>query len=172
MSYIENNLRNEENIEFTTQNSKIAHTYYVLLSIVLIAIFPLGMHFWLTDAEKSLSLYTSRSLQISTAVLIVPAILGVCMLISLFIRLKNTEAAITNKKTIMKKGFFTTIVDEIPHSKLQGISVKQTFFGRIFNYGNVYLTGSGFSKCDILNIKKPQDFKNELNRIFEEDEES
>jgi uncharacterized membrane protein YdbT with pleckstrin-like domain len=171
MAYIENNLRNDEHIEFVTQNSKIAHTYYVLLCVMLIAIFPLGMHFWLSNAEKALSIYTSRSLQMTTSVLMIPAVLGASMLISLAVRLKNTEAAITNKKTIAKKGFFTTIVDEIPHTKLQSISVKQTFFGRIFNYGNVYLTGNGFARCDILNIKRPQDFKNELNRLFDEEED-
>lgn len=171
MSYIDNNLRLEEYVEFKARNSIIAHTSYVLLSLILITILPLGVIYWLTEAERMLSLYSSKSLQISIATLSIPALLGFFMLITLFVKRKTTESAITNKKTISKKGFFSIIVDEIPHSQLQGISVKQTFFGRIFNYGNIYLSGYGFSKCNIINIKDPQGFKRELNRLFEEEAE-
>lgn len=172
MSYITDNLNIDENIEYKGVSSKTANSFFIVLSMVLISILPIGYKFWLSDAEKKLSSYTSQGLMISLIMMAIPAFIGVLMLIFLFLKIKYTEAVITNKRTLLRTGVLSRNIIEIPHSRLQSIQVRQPLLGRIFNYGDVYLAGSNLSlRTKIEGIKNPENFRLELNRAFTESEE-
>lgn len=171
MSYIEKNIRADENIEYRAINSRVSHSFSLIISFLLISILPLGIFYWLTDAEKQLSLYYSHSLKLSLLILSIPAVIGILILFLLFFRLKYTEAIITNKRTINSKGFFSIDITEIPHTKLESIQIKQSFFGRLLNFGDVILTGSGFVITKISRIKDPENFRRELGRAFEDEDD-
>lgn len=172
MSYIINNLQIEESVEFKSINSKTANAFFILLSLSLISILPFGYQYWLTEAEKKIAPYSSQSFIISIAVLIIPALIGILMLIVLWAKIKYTEAVITNKRTIIRTGVFSRTIIEIPHSRLETIQVTQSFFGRIFNYGDVFLAGSNIAlKNKISSIKNPESFRLELNRALCDQEE-
>ncbi len=75
---------------------------------------------------------------------------------------KFSEVAVTSQRVISKKGFFSRSVVEYPIKKIETINVSQTFTGRIFNYGNVTITGTGNNNLLIENIKDPEEFKKHL----------
>ena len=52
-------------------------------------------------------------------------------------RYKTTELAVTDKRGIEKYGVFNTICDERNLTKIENITVEQSFFGKLFDYGTV-----------------------------------
>lgn len=167
MSYITDNLHIEESVEFKSINSKTANAFFIFLSIGLMSILPIGYQYWITAAEKKISPYSSQGFLISLSVLSIPMIIGLLMMLFLFLKIKYTEAVITNKRTIIRKGVFSRTIIEIPHTRLESIQVTQSFLGRIFNYGDVYLAGSNLAlRNKISSIKNPENFRLELNRAF------
>jgi uncharacterized membrane protein YdbT with pleckstrin-like domain len=88
-------------------------------------------------------------------------ILGLGMLLTLIntviaiIEYFYTEVAVTNKRVLAKKGILHRKSIEILLSQLEGVSVDQTFFGRILGYGTLVLTGSGGTKENFGSISMP-----------------
>lgn len=74
------------------------------------------------------------------------------------IRFKNVELAITNKRIVGKVGVFNTKTLDAPLNKVQNVSEKQTFFGKLFNYSTVTInTAAGEFAFDC--IKSGAQFK-------------
>ena len=78
-----------------------------------------------------------------------------------------TELAVTNKKVISKTGLISRDTIEILHSKVEGVRVQQGLFGRLMNYGDVIITGTGISHTPIRGIKDPVAFRNAFLEINE-----
>lgn len=66
---------------------------------------------------------------------------------SIFTLLKffTTEFAVTNQRIIIKHGILSKNVDEAPLNKVHNISLRQSVFGRMLNYGTLVVqTGATF----------------------------
>lgn len=86
--------------------------------------------------------------------LFIPTIKAIIYTVKFF----NTELAVTNKRVVGKVGVFNTSALDAPLNKIQNVSVKQTLFGKIFNFGQVRLdTAAG--KFDFYAIKGADSFK-------------
>jgi hypothetical protein len=69
----------------------------------------------------------------------------------------HTELVLTNRRLIFKRGVFNIKAKDIPLPKVKGVSVQVTFWGRIFNWGVVYIdTEYGTMK---YKIQDAEDFK-------------
>lgn len=74
------------------------------------------------------------------------------------IRFTHVELAITNKRIVGKVGVFNTMSLDAPLNKIQNVSDKQTFFGKIFNYSTINInTAAGEYTFDC--IKSGAQFK-------------
>lgn len=76
-----------------------------------------------------------------------------------------TEIAITDKRVIYKTGFISRATDEMPLSKIENIEVSQSILGRIFNYGNVDVRGTGSGGIGpekLHRIAAPLEFRNHV----------
>ncbi len=76
-----------------------------------------------------------------------------------------TEIAITDKRVIYKTGFISRSTDEMPLTKVENIEVSQSILGRLLDYGNVDVrgTGSGGIGPDKLRqITAPLAFRNHV----------
>ena len=74
------------------------------------------------------------------------------------IRFTHVELAITNKRIVGKVGVFNTKSLDAPLNKIQNVSDKQTFFGKIFNYSTINInTAAGEYTFDC--IKSGAQFK-------------
>jgi uncharacterized membrane protein YdbT with pleckstrin-like domain len=86
-------------------------------------------------------------------------VVGVVFLVIAWIRVRSTEVAITNRRVIAKFGFIKRHTVEINLDKVEALKVEQGFWGRILNYGTIYISGAGTSVAPIPDIADPLVFR-------------
>jgi uncharacterized membrane protein YdbT with pleckstrin-like domain len=99
-------------------------------------------------------------------------VIGLGLLANAAIIKSSTEFAVTNKRVIAKSGFIVRKTIELNLSKVEGLRVDQGIFGRIFNYGEVTVNGTGVGKAPFKFIAKPLELRKAVNLEFEKIEES
>lgn len=55
--------------------------------------------------------------------------------------MQTTELVVTNLRIIAKTGILTVITLEMDRRRVAGVTVYQTFWGRLWGYGNIYIQG-------------------------------
>lgn len=83
-----------------------------------------------------------------------------------FLSLFMTERIITNKRVVYKEGILSIHTDELKNDKIEGIEVRQTILGRIFNYGDIIFSGIGASKVIFRNIDNPIEIKKKMDELL------
>jgi uncharacterized membrane protein YdbT with pleckstrin-like domain len=76
-----------------------------------------------------------------------------------------TEIAITDKRLIDKTGFISRSTDEMPLAKVENIEVSQSILGRLLDYGNVDVRGTGsggIGSSKLRQIAAPLAFRNHV----------
>lgn len=76
-----------------------------------------------------------------------------------WIERKTTDLVTTDKRVIAKSGWISRSVVEQRLAKVDAIKVHQSMIGRMFDYGTIYISGSGSSGAPIRNIARPLEFK-------------
>ncbi len=79
----------------------------------------------------------------------------------------STELAITDKRLIAKYGLLSTHSIEIRFDKIETVRVTQGLIGKIFNYGDIVVTGTGSTFDPIRSIANPLAFRLALNQAME-----
>jgi uncharacterized membrane protein YdbT with pleckstrin-like domain len=72
----------------------------------------------------------------------------------------TTEIAATDRRIIYKRGFVRRITIEMNMDKVESIDVHQSILGRIFNYGDIVVRGTGTGLEPLRMIEKPIAFRN------------
>lgn len=151
MSYVMNNLLKDEQICYQTRVHKIIFARPIFLTLIAIAFF------------------IGAAVNKNNSFLWFFLILGAFFVIMLitdgiysWIAFVTSEFAITNKRVLIKVGFFRHHTVELVLSKVEGIGVDQGIIGRIFNYGSIIVTGTGGTKEPFKNIENPLNFRKEV----------
>lgn len=71
----------------------------------------------------------------------------------------SSEFVITNKRIIMKTGLIRRQTFEINLSRVESVEVRQTVMGRIFNYGDIIIIGTGGSRGTFSCLADPITFR-------------
>lgn len=141
MSYVEANLLNGEKVE---QVSRLHWKVYIAPVFLAVCFFALGIVALLSNYK------------------IIGSILFVfsgLLVYAPYIIVNNSEFAVTNKRVIIKVGILRTRSLELFLSKIEGITVNQSVFGNMFNFGDIVITGSGGTKEMFSGIQSPLDFR-------------
>jgi len=109
------------------------------------------------------SLFAGKEAHSAGAFLAVLFLVAVVLLIWPFIARRSTELAITDKRLIAKYGLLSTHSIEIRFDKIETVRVSQGIMGRIFNYGDIIVTGTGSTFDPIKNISNAMRFRTALN---------
>lgn len=80
----------------------------------------------------------------------------------------TTELAVTNRRVIAKYGLITRKTIELNLKKVESLSVEQGIMGRIFDFGNIIIGGTGGKKSPIKYITAPLEFRKKVNEQIEE----
>jgi len=88
---------------------------------------------------------------------------ALALLVWPFIARRSTELAITDKRLIAKYGVLSTHSIEIRFDKIETVRVSQGIFGRLLNYGDIVVTGTGSTFDPIRNIGSAMRFRTALN---------
>ncbi len=93
--------------------------------------------------------------------------LSLALLLSAWIQTKTTELAVTNKRVIAKYGLISRQTIELNLNKIEGLNVNQGVTGRIFNFGDVIINGTGGKQSPIKYIARPLTFRKTVNEAIE-----
>ena len=110
---------------------------------------------WSMAHGYALAILTSAFALLTPVAIVLPLII----LGTLYLIRKTTEMAVTNRRVIIKTGLISRSTTELRLAKVESVSLDQGIEGRILNYGNVVVTGSGSSKIVMKNARDPLAFR-------------
>ena len=149
MSYIKNNLKNNEKLIFQSSQSIKSLFFWLFifgfLGVLLFLLKGLTIVMGVSSCGYSLHL--------------------IYFSVFLFFVIKNlityftTEYGITSTRVISKEGLIRRDIEEISLSSIESINVSQTIIGRLLNYGNIIISGRGTSKVVFRDIDKVVDVR-------------
>lgn len=105
-----------------------------------------------------------------TIVLLIGLVMLVRFLIRMFrlvISMISSEFAITNKRCVIKTGLFRIHVADLNLDKCEGATFSQTLWGRILNFGTIFVTTGGMSNS-FWGVDRPCQLRNRISEIVEE----
>ena len=124
----------------------------------------------LSDGEEVRALFklhwVARIWLIDWIVLAIPT-LGITLLLALWewLKLRNIEQGVTNKRVILKRGIISRKTEEMKVSSIETVEIIQGVMGRIFGYGNIKVTGRGLSDLLFIKINNPMDVKRKIESV-------
>jgi uncharacterized membrane protein YdbT with pleckstrin-like domain len=86
-------------------------------------------------------------------------LVGIFIWIREMVRLATTEFLVTNRRIVLKQGFFTVHVDEVTLNSIEGAHIDQSLLGRLFNYGRLTIRGSGDTHLLFPTMADPGKFR-------------
>jgi uncharacterized membrane protein YdbT with pleckstrin-like domain len=92
-------------------------------------------------------------------------IIGAVLLIEHWWRQFTTEVAVTDRRIIYKIGFIKRRTVEMHMDKVESVDVDQTVVGRIFNYGDITIRGTGETMERLRMIDHPLEFRNHVTAV-------
>ncbi|MEO7066473.1 MAG: PH domain-containing protein [Rhodanobacter sp.] len=100
-----------------------------------------------------------------------PAALAVAILTILvagyqWLWLRGIEQAVTNRRVVRKTGIVSRETTELRLASIETVDLRQSFWGRIFGYGNVEITGRGETAMVLDRIAHPIEVKREIEGAY------
>jgi uncharacterized membrane protein YdbT with pleckstrin-like domain len=77
----------------------------------------------------------------------------------------TTEIAVTDRRIIVKTGFVSRKTSEIHMDKVESVEVEQSILGRILDYGNVVVRGTGAGLEPIPMVAAPLQLRNHITGV-------
>jgi uncharacterized membrane protein YdbT with pleckstrin-like domain len=79
-----------------------------------------------------------------------------------FVELMTSEFAVTTSRLIFKVGLIARYTTELLLSKVESIGVTQSLLGRVLNYGDLTVTGTGGAREVFRRVADPIGFRNHV----------
>ena len=86
-------------------------------------------------------------------------IIGIVIFVMMMVRKWSTEIAVTTHRFVEKQGLFTLKTFEVALPNIEGVSVMQSFWGRLLGYGHLRIEGTGVDHVDLPDIADPISFR-------------
>ena len=77
-----------------------------------------------------------------------------------FVELMTSEFAVTSTRLIFKVGLIARYTTELLLAKVESIGVTQGLLARVFNYGDLTVTGTGGAREVFRRVRDPIGFRN------------
>lgn len=99
--------------------------------------------------------------------------LGVLKFAQMLVIKITTEVAVTTTRLIYKRGLVARYVGEMNIDRIEGVSVSQSFWGRIFNFGRLVVRGMGVGEMLLPQLADPLTMRRAIEkaRIINEKED-
>ncbi|WP_306541308.1 PH domain-containing protein [Dysgonomonas sp.] len=146
MNYIEKNLQSGEEIKYVAK----LHFFLFVQPILLLLIGAI-----LASSPKEISAITHYA-----GLLIL--FFGIISLLSRILIKVGSSSAVTNKRVVLKTGVVSRRAIDLVLAKCEGLHIKQSVLGRIFNFGTITVTTGGASSSYPY-IADPLAFRKEIN---------
>jgi len=87
---------------------------------------------------------------------------GLAIILRTWFRRLTTEVAVTDRRIIYKRGLINRHTVEMHMDKVESVDVDQSIVGRIFNYGDIIIRGTGETVEPLRGIDRPLEFRNHV----------
>ena len=91
--------------------------------------------------------------------------IGAILLARAWFHRVTTEIAVTNRRIIFKRGFIRRYTVEMHMDKVESVDVDQSIFGRMLDYGDVIIHGTGMGLEPLPNIDRPLELRNHITAV-------
>jgi len=95
----------------------------------------------------------------------VPFAAGVVVVLVALIRRSTTELVLTDRRIIAKRGFIARDTVEMNLSKIESLHVNQGLIGRMLDYGDVTVVGTGSSLEPLRGVANPLELRRKLGEV-------
>jgi uncharacterized membrane protein YdbT with pleckstrin-like domain len=154
MSYVQTVLQPGEEVRHTASMHWIAYWPGAVLLIAALAVLVLAK----STAHPTLEYF----------LLICAAVLGAVAIVQLvreWFAWWTTEIGVTNRRIIFKRGFISRSTFEMHMDKVESVDVEQSVLGRILNYGNVIVKGTGTGFEPLKTVSDPIALRNHITGV-------
>ena len=90
------------------------------------------------------------------------ALAGGVALLSAWFRRWTTEIDVTNQRVVYKRGFIKRHTVEMNMDKVESVDVDQSIMGRLLNYGDITIRGTGIGLEPLRGIDAPLEFRSRV----------
>ncbi|MGE5180123.1 MAG: PH domain-containing protein [Bacteroidota bacterium] len=92
---------------------------------------------------------------------------GLVFLLVGILKRRSTEIAVTNKRVLIKTGFFSRKTIEIFLSKIESVVVDESLTGKTLGFGTVTVRGTGGTPEQFDRIAEPLEFRRQVQAQIE-----
>jgi uncharacterized membrane protein YdbT with pleckstrin-like domain len=152
MSYVQRVLKPDEQVRHISSIHWIV--YWPGAAVALLA----AVAYWLGDTRylPGIWRYTAYGL----------ALVATFLLIQQWVQWWITEIAVTNRRVIYKKGLIQRETNEMNMDKVESVQIDQSIIGRMLDYGNVTILGTGEGGFKTLHtIAGPIELRNSITGV-------
>jgi uncharacterized membrane protein YdbT with pleckstrin-like domain len=90
------------------------------------------------------------------------ALVAVVLLVKQWLELWVTEIAVTDRRVIYKKGLIRRQTNEMNMDKVESVQIDQSILGRMLDYGDVTILGTGEGFETLRTIASPIELRNSI----------
>ena len=90
---------------------------------------------------------------------------GIVVIMIALIRRGTTELVLTDRRIIAKRGFIGRATVEMTLAKVESLHVNQGLIGRVLDYGDVTVVGTGSSLEPLRGISGPLELRRKLGEL-------
>ena len=148
MSYVQRVLQPGEQVRHISSIHWIV--YWPGVAVALLAV----VAYWLSETRLLTGLwrYTAYAL----------ALVAVVLLIQQLFQWWVIEIAVTDRRVIYKKGLIRRETNEMNMDKVESVQIDQSILGRMLDYGNVRILGTGEGLETLRTIASPIELRNSV----------
>lgn len=144
--YVQHVLQPGETVVFETKVHWLIYLPALFFFLFVIA----GAAIYVIEPEEKIFVYGPVGLGL---------LLGVPSFLKAFVTRWTTEIAVTDRRVIYKRGFVRRFTIEMNMDKVESIDVNQSILGRMFDYGDVLVRGTGHGLEPLRMIQRPLAFR-------------
>lgn len=95
-----------------------------------------------------------------------PVIALIIFTITAWLKRHMIEMVCTNKRVVKRTGIINVTTEELHRERIESVEIRQSIFGRIFNYGDILFSGTGTSKLVFTFINQPRLMKQIIDSVI------
>lgn len=154
MSYVKKVLQPNETVKHESRIHWIVYTPGLIFVILALAAYLFGG----LAIPAGWTSTDSWPIAVGAALLII----ALYLLLGAFFSRWTTELAITDRRIIFKRGFVRRHTIEMNMDKIESVDVDQSILGRMLNYGDITVRGTGTGLEPLKDIDDPIGFRNHV----------
>jgi uncharacterized membrane protein YdbT with pleckstrin-like domain len=144
--YINEILQPNEKLVYSTTLHWMIYLPGIVLWIAAIAIYGVG----------------TPAMPVWSILALICALLAAVSTFRAWFRRWTTEIDVTDRRIVYKRGFIRRHTVEMNMDKVESVDVDQSILGRILDYGDIVVRGTGVGIEPLRNIESPLQFRNHV----------